>query len=105
MYLCALQAQSHPVGAPKPFRHAVLKLAHVMSGHFGSEVTSSLINCHFTWPNLSCEVKFYVKSCSKCQLYNKLVPPKAPLCPSEVILERFEKIAVKIVGPLIQSKR
>ena len=58
-----------------------MKLAHDMSGHFDIGVTRSFTNnCHFTRANLSCDVESYVKSCPKCQLYNKLALLKTPLC-------------------------
>ncbi len=50
-------------------------------------------------------VKKYVGSCNACQKFSKAFPPKAPLIPPEIIVERFDKIAVDVAGPLVKSKR
>ncbi len=48
------------------------------------------------------DVRKYVQSCQKC---NKSGGTKVPLCEPELIVERFEKLAIDIVGPLPKSKR
>lgn len=96
---------SHSIVLPKQLRLKILKLAHNMSGHFGAGATRALINPYFTWPGLYKDIKNYVKSCVECQKFNKSLPPKAPLVSPEVIVTRFEKLAVDIVGPLEKSKQ
>ncbi len=96
---------SHSVVVPEPLRMKVLKLAHDMSGHFGTGATRAFVNPNFTWPGLHKDIQRYIKSCDKCQRYAKSSPPKAPLIPADIIVERFDKIAVDIVGPIQKSKR
>ncbi len=76
---------AHAVVVPKSLREKDLHAAHDLSGHFG--------------------IKKYVGSCNACQKFSKASPPKAPLIPPEIIVERFNKIAVDVVGPLVKSKR
>ncbi len=101
---CTHGRTSHAVLVPEPLRKAVLVLAHEGSGHFGIGATRALINSNFTWPGLNKDVKSHVRSCAKCQCFNKSGPPKAPLCPPEAIVNHFDKIAVDIVGPLTKSR-
>ncbi len=84
---------------PNPLRPIVLKLGHTMSSHFGITVTQMAISKEFNWP-----FKNFVASCEVCQLNNKKQPRKAPLVEPEVIIERFQKVALDVVGPLPRSK-
>ncbi len=95
---------SHSVIVPNPLRNDIIKIAHDHSGHFGISATRSIINSHFTWPSMHKDIQKYIKSCSKCQLFDKRGPPKAPLVAPELIVHRFEKLAVDVVGPLVKSK-
>ncbi len=96
---------SNALVVPKSLRKRVLVLAHEGSGYFGIGTTRSLINTHFTWPGLNDDVKAHVQSCQKCLLFNRDSVRKAPLCEPEVLVERFEKLAVDVVGPLPKSNR
>lgn len=87
----------HFILVPKSVRKHVLTLAHERSGHFGISTTRSLINSHFTWPNLYEDVKNHVQACEVYLKFNKDGVPKAPLCKPEVLVERFEKLAVDVI--------
>ncbi len=82
----------------------MLRLAHSNSGHFGVGTTRSIISKAFTWPNVSADVQTFVNSCEKCQMYSRSNPPQAPLSEPEVITERFERLALDVIGPLERSK-
>ncbi len=71
---------------------------------FRIAVTWMAINKEFTWPCLARDVKNFVTSCDVFKLNNKKQPPKAPLVEPEVITERFQKVALDVVGPLPRSK-
>ncbi len=62
------------------------------------------ISKEFTWSGLARDFKNFVASCEVCQLNNKKQPRKAPLVEPEVIIERFQKVALDVVGPLPHSK-
>lgn len=96
---------SHALVVPTSLRKSVLLAAHDGLGHGGVNATRSLINKHFTWPNLKDDVRKYVQSCQVCQKCNKSGGTRVPLCEPELIVERFEKLAIDIVGPLPKSKR
>ncbi len=95
---------SHALVVPTSLRKSVLLAAHDGLGHGGVNATRSLINKHFTWPNLMDDVRKYMQSCQLCQKCNKGGGTKVPLYEPELIVERFEKLAIDIVGPLPKSK-
>ncbi len=86
-------------------RNVVLKLAHNHSGHFGAGITRAIINVHFTWPGLYSDVREYVKRCKTCQQFSKASSARASLSEPERICQRFEKLAIDVVGPLDKSRQ
>ncbi len=100
-----LNTVSHALVVPTSLRRKVLVSAHDGLGHGGVNSTRSLINRHFTWPNLASDVRDHVKSCAKCVRFNKSGPKKLPMVEPEIISQRCEKLAFDIVGPLPVSKR
>ncbi len=100
-----LNTVSHALVVPTSLRRKVLVSAHDGLGHGGVNSTRSLINRHFTWPNLASDVRDHVKSCAKCVRFNKSGPKKLPMVEPEIISQRCEKLAFDIVGPLPASKR
>ncbi len=100
-----LNTVSHALVVPTSLRRKVLVSAHEVIGHGGVNSTRSLINRHFTWPNLASDVRDHVKSCAKCVRFNKSGPKKLPMVEPEIISQRCEKLAFDIVGPLPVSKR
>ncbi len=99
-----LTTVSHAIVVPRSLRHKVLLAAHEGLGHGGVTTTRSLINKHFTWPNLSSDIKTHISPCKKCLLYTKSNGPKLPMIEAEIISQRGEKLAVDIVSPLPLSK-
>ncbi len=89
---------------PQSLRTKVLQTAHDGLGHGGLNTTRSLVNKHFSWPNMASDIKDYISKCTHCLKHNKSGGMKVPLCSPEIISERCEKIAVDIVGPLPKSK-
>ncbi len=90
---------------PKSLRPKIIAIAHNHTGHFGISNTQFLINRHFTWPGLANDVRSHIQACATCQLNSKRKPPKAPLQQPDLISERFEKLALDVVGPLERSKQ
>ncbi len=107
LLMCMTSTQnsvSHALVVPTSLRSRVLVAAHEGLGHGGINTTRALVNKHFTWPNLSGDIKKHVMSCKKCILHNRSGAPKVPMLEPEIISERGEKLAFDIVGPLPTSK-
>ncbi len=100
-----MNSVSHALVVPVSLRRKVLVAAHEGLGHGGVNTTRSLINKHFTWPNLASDIKHHVMSCKKCSMHNKSGGKKVPMVQPEVISQRCEKLAFDIVGPLPMSKQ
>ncbi len=83
----------------------MLVAAHDGLGHGGIGTTRALVNRHFIWPNMKRNITNHIKACTTCRLNNKGGNPKLPLCEPQVISERFEKLAIDVVGPLPTTKR
>ncbi len=103
LLMCLTSTQhsvSHALVVPKPLRDKVLIAAHEGLGHG----TRSLVNKHFTWPNLVSDIRRHAQSCDKYTRFNKSGAPKVPMLEPEIISERGEKLALGIVGVLPTSK-
>ncbi len=107
LLMCLTSTQnhfSHAIIVPQSLRKKVLVAAHEGLGHGGLNTTRSLINRHFSWPNMAADIKAHVLSCPKCVKFNKSGAPKVPMLEPEIVSERCEKLAMDIVGPLPKSK-
>nr|XP_054770320.1 uncharacterized protein LOC129278127 [Lytechinus pictus] len=88
---------------PKPYRQAVLKLAHesIMGGHQGVKKVTDKVLANFYWPGVQADITRYCRSCDICQ---RTVPkgriPKVPLGKMPVIDVPFLRVAVDLVGPI-----
>ncbi|KAL8589836.1 hypothetical protein ACOMHN_020839 [Nucella lapillus] len=95
--------EEHQVVVPKPFRKAVLRVAHdiPMSGHLAAANTKRILWSALYWPGLDSDVRNYCLSCDACQMCaNKGVIKRAPLQRVPLISTPFKRVAVDIVGPL-----
>ncbi|KAL8583209.1 hypothetical protein ACOMHN_053722 [Nucella lapillus] len=95
--------EEHQVVMPKPFRKAVLRVAHdiPMSGHLAAANTKRRLLSAFYWLGLDSDVRNYCLSCDACQrCANKGVIKRAPLQRVPLISTPFKRVAVDIVGPL-----
>ncbi len=107
-FLCAqlqLSTVSHALVVPTSLRAIVLTATHEGLGHGGINITRSLVNKHFTWPNLAADIRDHVKACNKCTVHNKAGGKKIPMLEPEIISQRCEKLAFDIVSPLPTSKQ
>ncbi len=100
-----LNTVSHALVVPTSLRSKVLTAAHEGLGHSGINTTRSLVNKHFTWPNLAADIRDYVKACNKCTVHNKAGGKKIPMLEPEIISQRCEKLAFDIISPLPTSKQ
>ncbi len=99
-----LNHHSHAL-VPTSLRHSVLVAAHDGLGHGGIGATRAIINKYFTWPGMKKDITTHIESCNTCLLNNRGGHTKLPLCEPQVITERFEKLAIDVVGPLPITKR
>lgn len=87
-------------------RKAILYEFHdsPIGGHRGMNKTYEAIKDKYYWPNMKKEIEEYVKRCKSCQL-NKLLKPKrkAPMVITTTAKRPFEKCAMDIVGPVVDS--
>ncbi len=80
-------------------------MAHEGHGHGGINTTRTLINKHFTWPEMVSDIKAHISRCTICAKHNKSGAVKTTMLPPEMITQRGEKLALDIVGPLPLSKQ
>ena len=73
-------------------------------GHFGQERTIEAIRRRVDWPGIAMYVRELCKSCPICQTAKPAVVAKAPLHPSPILKDPFQRIAMDIFGPLRKSK-
>ncbi|KAJ1172129.1 hypothetical protein NDU88_003979 [Pleurodeles waltl] len=72
---------------PHSHRIQVLQVAHggAGEGHLGRDKTEEAILKRFYWPGICGEIRNFCQSCQKCQLYNPVSHPTAPLQPLPII--------------------
>ena len=92
---------------PSIFISKVLHYAHdnVLTGHQGMTRTLTRIKRNFFWPNMSRDAKFYIRSCSICQLTSR--PKKkerAPLQSIPASTVPYEEIVIDFIGPLTKTR-
>lgn len=100
------QKQWKQIVTPQTYRNKLLSIGHesITSGHVGSSSTLKRISQRFTWPGITKDVKYYVRSCDICQKrVSKGRVPRVPLQQMQRIDKPFEKIAIDIIGPLPKS--
>ena len=69
---------------PKCRHQSILALAYSnpMGGHFGVKRTIARVRKHFTWPDLSMDIKSLCTSCPQCQNAARNDHSRGPLVPS-----------------------
>ncbi len=58
---------------PKCRRSQLLALAHDKAGHLSDKKQLEIFKRIFSWPNITCDVHKYVKSCREVPWYTKIV--------------------------------
>ena len=75
------------------------------AAHLGFDKTYAKISEHYFWQTMRKDIQDFVCSCPQCQ--NRKNPVKitrAPLIPVPIVDEPFNRIAIDVVGPLLQSE-
>ena len=86
----------------------LLQIAHdvPLGGHLGNRKTRQRILQSFFWPGIFIDVAHYCRTCAVCQkTVKKGKVFKAPLISIPPVDEPFARIAMDIVGPLVQSEK
>ncbi len=105
--MCLTTTSNHVSSAlivPTSLRTKAIQVAHDGHGHGGLNATRSLINQHFSWPNMASDIHEHISKCCHRLKNNKSGALKVPMLPAEVISELCEKLAVDIVGLLPKAK-
>lgn len=92
---------------PKSMRENILKRFHddPMAGHYGIDKTIHRIAQHYYWSGMRSQIAKYVKSCLECQRYKSTNLKPAGLLQTVASGQRFEVIAIDLVGPLPRTSR
>jgi len=86
---------------PETCRAKVLELLHEV-GHPGQKATQQLLAERFVWPAMKTQVKDFVRSCHKCQMY-KVHRRAKPEIMKFGETKPLEHLHVDLVGPLSTS--
>ena len=93
------------VTIPENLQLCIIRDQHdvVTSGHLGNAKTTNSVCRYFHWPNMTKDIKDYVRSCLSCQLNkpgNKSYGPHQPL-PTPP--GRWHTITMDFAGPFVRS--
>ena len=69
----------------------------------GRDRTAKRILKRFFWPNIFKDVADYCHSCPECQKAARKTGQRSPMISLPIMGQRFERIAMDIVGPLPRS--
>ena len=75
----------------------------MMVEHLGKTKTADWVRQRFYWWSLFKDVEEFCHSCGECQKCLTRRGPRAPMVPLPVMEERFQHIAMDVVGPLPRS--
>ena len=92
---------------PKCIRKTVVYACHddVVAGHLGYKRTLLRLQQRYWWPKMPNDVKWYVRSCKKCQFAKRDQGTKGgPLNPLPPRDEPFDVIGMDLVFPMPRSK-
>lgn len=83
-------------------RKVILNDFHLLptSGHAGVKRMLNNIKRYYFWPNITNDVKRFVKKCDLCQKQKHSLPTKQPMEITSTAKCAFDKVYLDIVGPL-----
>ena len=88
---------------PHQYCKTIMKIAHesIMSGHLAVKRTIQKVLSEFFWPGISSDIKRYCRFCDIClRTIAKGKTARAPLGRMPIIDMRFQREAIKFVGPI-----
>ena len=91
---------------PKQIRKSVIYACHddVIAGHLGYKRTLLRLQQRYWWPNMTNDVRWYVRSCRNCQFAKRDQGAKGgPLNPLPPRSEPFEVIGMDLIYPMPKS--
>ena len=92
---------------PRQIRKSVVYACHddIVAGHLGYKRTLLRIQQRYWWPKMTNDVRWYIKTCRKCQFSKREQGPKGgPLNPLPPRNEPFEVIGMDLIFPMPKSK-
>ncbi|MEC8568419.1 MAG: DDE-type integrase/transposase/recombinase, partial [Pseudomonadota bacterium] len=91
---------------PKSMREDLIKTYHDENGHPGEKQVLAQLNQHYYWPNISSDVRLYIRHCHDCQVTKPdLKPNRPPQGLSFTATEPFQFLAMDLIGPLELTDR
>ncbi|KAI9003771.1 hypothetical protein CLU79DRAFT_669470, partial [Phycomyces nitens] len=84
-------------------RRLILQEIHDGHGHFGQHASWARLYFEYWWPTDFVELRDYIQTCEKCQLFANL--PKYKSKGSVPVFQLFEQFSIDFVGPLPISSR
>ena len=105
-YCSEQETENGQLVVPKSMRSAILWKFHddPTAGHYGVERTISRMLPHYYWKGIRSDITKYVKKCDECQRYKPTNLKPAGLYRTVSSNQRFEIIAMDLVGPLPRTK-
>lgn len=88
---------------PPAMRAEVISLAHDIpsAGHTAGERTYEMVHRQYAWPGMTSDIKWYCKSCDKCQRSKtSRQPPAGRMTPLPVPVKPWSSISWDHIGPL-----
>ena len=80
VHLRGVEGETFQFALPWSFRRKALAACHDDFGHLGMDRTLILLQERFYWPNMSQDVRNYIRECPRC-LKAKTLPQRPPLQP------------------------
>lgn len=80
----------------------VLHIYHrsLLGGHTGVERMKNTIRRYFQWPNMTRDIRQFIKNCSVCEKSKINTHTRNPIQISSTATHPFEKVYIDLVGPI-----
>ena len=84
---------------PQSLRKRLMAWYHTMLVHPGSDRMYYTLRQHYTWPNMSKEIKLYTKHCEACQKAKRGVRGRGHIPMKDTETEPWRDVALDLAGP------
>ena len=95
------------VVVPRLLRYNLLEICHRIpaAGHLGIRKSLARLRLNFFWPGMVKAVKWFIRTCPKCQVSGKDSKPQiAPLQSLPILSHVMQRVCIDAVGPLPSCK-
>ena len=98
-----LLLENNKIYVPKTLRKKVMDWYHYYLCHPGSTRLYKTLGLNITWPGMSSDCKYHVRTCEICQKYKKTHPKYGHLPAKIAEVNPWEVLCVDLVGPYTVS--